>query len=329
MKKIMLVILIIILVLGLFLGYLWLISTKKYDVEYGISFNKQHAESLKLDWKEVYLAMLEDLKPKYIRIAATWSEVESDENQYNFSDVNWQMDMADKYGTKVVLVVGQKAPRWPECHVPEWVDGLSDEGYEKEFFDYVKHVVELYSKHPALEIWQVENEPFIKFRFGECEKFREDLVKPEIKLVKELDPNHKIIITDSGELSTWWDASRSGDLFGTTLYRIVRMPNGMVWSYGWIPPAFYRVKAEILGKNISEVFVSELQAEPWFFESDPSNTSIEEQEKTMNVSQLKKHFDYTERVGVSRAYLWGVEWWYWMKDVQGNSKYWKIVQEKM
>jgi hypothetical protein len=280
LKKFMLFLIVVILLLGLFYAYLWLVSKEKYDVEYGISFNHQHAESLGLDWKEVYLEMLEDLKPKYIRIAAMWSEVELNQGEYDFTNVDWMMGLAEAHGTKVILVVGQKAPRWPECHVPYWTYHLDDSQYEKSLFDYVSVVVERYKDNPALEIWQVENEPFIKFRFGDCENYREDLVKKEITLVRELDSNHKILITDSGELSTWWSASRAGDLFGTTLYRIVRTPGGKIWTYDWLPASFYRIKAKLLGKDINQVYVAELQAEPWFSSEGVENTPIEEQEKT-------------------------------------------------
>ncbi len=329
MKKTMLVILIIILLLGIFYLYLWLTSSKHYDVEYGISFNRQHAESLSLDWQEVYLAMLKDLQPKYIRIAATWSEVEAIKGEYNFVEIKWQMDQAAKYGSQVVLVVGQKAPRWPECHVPGWATDLTDEDYKKELFAYIQKVVELYHNHPALELWQVENEAFIRFRFGECKNFHEDLVDDEIKLVRELDSDHQIMVTDSGELSTWRKASNAGDIFGTTLYRIVRSSNGHIWTYDWLPPAFYRVKARLWGIEAKDMYVAELQAEPWFNNSDPNTSPLVEQMETMSLKRLQKHFDYTERVGVHRAYLWGVEWWYWLKENQADSVFWNLVKQKL
>jgi len=318
----------ILLLVFLYVG-MWLSSKEKYPVEYGISFNHQHAESLGLDWKEVYVEILKDLQPKYIRIAAMWSEVEVEQGKYDFTNVDWMMGLAEAEGTKVILVVGQKAPRWPECHVPYWTYHLDEEKYEKSLFNYAEAVVERYKDNEALEIWQVENEPFIKFRFGECEGYREDLVKAEINFVKKLDSEHKILITDSGELSTWWKASRAGDLFGTTLYRIVRTPSGKIWTYDWLPPAFYRWKAKILGKDMNEFFVAELQAEPWFDGDGPDKTTLVEQAKTMDSLRLKDHFDYTERIGAPRAYLWGVEWWYWIKTERGNSIYWQMVKDKI
>ena len=327
MKKIMFFIFSIIVCLLLLYVFLLVTSIKKYPVEYGISFNQNHASSLGLDWKKAYEDMLGEIKPKFIRIAAMWSEIEHTEGVYNFSDVDWMMDKAAEYGTKVTLVVGQKAPRWPECHVPEWVDALSDTEYRDKLFAYVSAVIGRYQHHDALEVWQIENEPFIKFRFGECERFRQDLVQGEVDLVHTLDEVHWVMITDSGELSTWWDASKAGDLFGTTLYRIVRTPGGHIWTYDWLPASFYRFKTRLLGLHMERMYVAELQAEPWFADSSPDDTPVSEQEKTMNIDRLRKHIDYVERIGTNRAYLWGAEWWYWMKEKQGRSDYWNLVKD--
>lgn len=308
---------------------LWFMSKKIYPVEYGISFNQNHATSLGLDWKDVYLDTLNELKPKYIRIAAMWSQIEKVKHTQDFSDVDFMMDEAAKQGVKVILVVGQKAPRWPECHVPEWWNSADKNALKEDLLIYVSSVVEKYKNHPALELWQVENEPFIKFRFGDCSHFNEGFVADEIALVRRLDPNHKIIITDSGELSTWRKAIKVGDYFGTTLYRIVRKPNGAIWNYDWLPPAVYRYKAKIWGQDMGKMFVAELQAEPWFTSSDPNDTPIEIQEQTMNPARLQKHFDYVEHIGVPRAYLWGVEWWYWAKEARGDTRYWDMVRKKI
>lgn len=321
---------IIIVLLGIFSLYAILValSYKTYPVGYGISFNQNHAQSLNLDWKQTYTAMLSDLQPKYVRIAAMWNQVEATKGEYNFSDVDFMMDKAADAGTNIVLVVGQKAPRWPECHVPSWLDYGQQESTDH-LLDYVTKVVERYKDHPALEIWQVENEPYIRFAFGECENYNKTIVKDEIALVKQLDPNHKVMVTDSGELSTWRRASRAADIFGTTLYRIVQTPKGTTFTYDWLPASFYRYKAKLWGRDLSTFFVAELQMEPWFTNSNPLEASIETQEKTMNPDRMAKHFDYVERIGVPRAYLWGVEWWYFMKEANGDERYWQAVKDKI
>lgn len=305
-----------------------LLSTKRYKVEYGISFSQNHASDLGLDWHKVYVEMLNDLHPKYVRVAAMWDDVEAVKGEYNFANVDFMMDKAKEFDTKAVLVVGQKAPRWPECHIPDWVEGDGESAHD-DLLAYVKAVVERYKTHVALEIWQVENEPFITFKFGKCKKYEKESTYEEIALVKSIDPEHKTIVTDSGELSSWRKASGAGDLFGSTLYRIVQTPGGNKFSYGWLPAGFYRAKARLWGRGYEEFFISELQAEPWFTDSNPWNTPVEVQEETMNIERLATHFDYVERVGASRAYLWGVEWWYFMKEYKADARYWEAVKEKM
>jgi len=306
--------------------FLFFSNRKTYEVDYGVSFSKVYAEYLGLDWKEVYLAILQDLNSKYIRIVAPWNYIESEKGKFSFSEIDWQMNEAFKNGTKVTLVVGQKTPRWPECHTPNWV---IEEGIAKEkLFVYIEEVVKRYKDHPALEVWQVENEPFINFQFGECEDYHREWVIEEINLVKSLDNVHKIIITDSGELGSWSKTIKAGDIFGTTIYRVVAGKNGKYLNYDWIfPPVFYRFKALFWGRSLDSVYVSELQAEPWFANGNSRFTSLEEQEKSMNIKRLEKNLDFVTHIGVSRAYLWGVEWWYWMKIEKNNSLYWDTVKE--
>ena len=306
----------------------WLLSFKKFDVSYGISFNQNHARSLGIDWKQNYEAMLKDLQPKHVRIAAMWNEVEAIPYEYNFANVDWMMDKAEEYSVDVLLVVGQKAPRWPECQIPEWVHGYQNTEAADHLLKYVRETVERYKDHLALEFWQLENEPYIPFTFGKCDGYRRDLIPKELEIVKELDPDRKIVMTDSGELSFWWKPARIGDILGTTMYRVVRQPNGKIFSYDWLPAGFYRIKSRFVGKSYKEFFVAELQAEPWFEDAGAEGTPIEEQEKTMNPQRLEEHLDYAERVGASRVYMWGVEWWYWMKETQNDDRYWKIIQER-
>lgn len=316
-----------ILILALIYALLWVRSKETYDVDYGISFNHHHASSLGLEWKAVYKAMIDELGPEHIRIAAMWSEIEAEKGNYNFDNVDWMMNQASNAQKKITLVIGQKAPRWPECHVPQWIHSYGATDAEEHLYDYIRQTVERYKNHPALHMWQVENEAFIEFQFGECEGFLKDAIYNEIDIVRELDPERKILVTDSGELGLWTKAGHAADVFGTTLYRVVRTPGGHIINYDWVPAAFYRYKARLLKIDLDRFIVAELQAEPWFNDSTPTDTSIEEMEETMNPARMLKHMDYTERIGISQAYLWGVEWWYFMKEVHNDSRYWDIAIE--
>jgi len=298
-------------------------------VDYGVSFSKEYTESLGLDWQKTYLAILTDLKPKYLRIAAPWNQVESVARNFDFSNLDWQMQEAEKQGVKVVLAMGQKAPRWPECYVPDWVKSYSDQEYAQELAYYLKQVVERYKNSPALEVWQVENEPLINFSFGECPHYSRDLLSAELKLVKSLDAGHPTIVTDSGELSTWRETATVADLFGTTVYRVVRMPSGRAWTYDWLPPSTYRLKGELWGRAVNGLWVMEMQAEPWFSGGNANNTPLSVQAETMNPERFSNYFNYVERIGSPRAYLWGVEWWYWMKEKQNDVRFWEMAGKQI
>ncbi len=68
----------------------------------------------------------------------------------------------------------------------------------------------------------------------------------------------------------------------------------------------------------------ELQAEPWF-EKDVYETPIERQLEFINVDILKDNIKYASKVGFGENYLWGAEWWYYMKE-QGHPEIWETVK---
>lgn len=312
--------------LALLYGAVWWYGKDTHPIQYGLSFSPGHAEWLTGDWQRVYRDMLSDLAPPFIRISADWDRIESVEGVYDFSEVDFMFEEALTHDTQVLLAFGQKTPRWPECHAPSWVGSKTPAEYEERLRAYVTAVVERYKNHRALEYWQVENEPFIHFEFGSCEQFAESLVDEEIRLTRSLDPDHRIVVTDSGELSLWYRASRAGDIFGTTMYRVVRTPGNRVVSYEWLPLGWYRLRAAVLGMSADRFFISELQAEPWTTESILT-TPIDEQMETMDISRMRKNLEAARHAGASRAYLWGVEWWYFMKYTHSNEEFVTLAKE--
>jgi hypothetical protein len=316
-----------VLILIALYGLLWLLSLKTYAPSYGVSFDYNNATYLDLDWKKTYLAILSELKPELIRISLKWDEVEGGEGVFDWSKSDYMLNEAAKRNIRATLVIGQKTPRWPECNEPSWTASLSKEDRAQEFLTYFETAINRYKDHKALELWQIENEPYILFPFGECTYFNKDLVEQELDMIKKLDSAHKTLITDSGELSIWIPAAFKGDFLGTTLYQRVRTPKGRVVSYSWLPPAFYKMRARILGVSYDELFIAELQAEPWLLKNDPKTASIEEINETLSLSIFKKNISYAKKVGASRAYLWGAEWWYFMKEKRNDPSFWNQAVE--
>lgn len=301
-------------------------SPSNENMIFGASFNPGQARLLGEDPKMIFNFLADDLEFKYVRLSAQWDEIEKTRGQYDFAELDYYIAQSQEKEMKVILALGRKTPRWPECHLPSWAQSLEYKDYRVDLLNYLKAVAERYKNSSAVEIWQVENEPF--FVYGKCGKMPADDLKEEINLVKNISPNKQTLTTDSGEMGFWLKSGRAADLFGTTLYRVVWNKYLGYWSYDWLPVSYYKLKAKLLPQINEQIFVSELQAEPWLLNNNPNNTELFEQYKSMDANRLQKNIDYAKRTGFARSYLWGVEWWYWLKnkDAQAADKIFEIIK---
>lgn len=295
------------------------------DIQWGIAFSKPFAKEMGLSWQETYLAVLDDLKVKKMRLPIYWQDVEAEKGTFNFDDYDWMVEEAKKRDVQLILVVGRKVPRWPECHSPFWADKLAETEKQEKIIEYISASVERYKNADNLYLWQVDNEPFLPF--GECTTTEKDFLDQEVKIVRAIDPNHKIMVTDSGELSVWVRAAKRADIFGTTMYRVIYKKPFNYFKYP-LPPKFFWIKANIVHLLYPKkpIVVSELQAEPW----GPKliyDLPLEEQEKSMSLSQFNENIEYAKRVGFPENYLWGVEWWYWLKTKHDKPEFWEEAKK--
>ena len=272
----------------------------------GVTFSTLYAKELGLDWKEAYLATLDELGVRHLRIPVYWNAIERAEGEYDWSETDWMLREAAARGAHVTLAVGRKVPRWPECHAPEWVAALPPAAQDERLMAFLAAEIEHFKHAPAVARWQVENEPL--FRFGLCPPPDAEILARELALVRARDAR-PILLTDSGELSAWRPLGRLSDTLGISLYRLV-WNDGLGQIYWPVPPSFYTDRIRFLAPA-GGVIVSELQAEPWFHESVEA-TSIELQLAQMNPRRLHANVAFAKATGVSDIYLWGVEWWYWL-----------------
>lgn len=327
MKKILLAVLLFIVVVVvagfvyLFVGF----SSPAENITWGVNFSSKHARAMGLDWKETYTALLDDLGVRNLKIAVHWDYIQPREGEFDFEDLDWQMSEASSRDAEVLLVVGMKTPRWPECHVPGWAKDMSKEEQQSSILFMLKEVVERYKEHPALSSWQVENEPF--FVFGDCPWRDDDFFEQEVEFVRSLDPGHPIVVSDSGEFSFWTKAAQIGDVVGVTLYRKVWFSEFNRYITYPFPPVYYSRKADIITTFYgTPVMGIEVQAEPW----GPAllyDVSVEEQKKTMTAERFVKNIEFAKNTGFDTLYLWGAEWWYWMKEIEGDESVWKEAEK--
>jgi len=328
-KKIILIL--IIIIVGLFL-YLLVGSTEPAEnIKWGITFSREYASSFELDWQKMFLSILDDLKVKNFRLVAYWDEIEKEKGKYDFSDLDWQINEVSKRGGEITLAIGKRLPRWPECHDPEWLKNEAKEIQDQKLFDYIKITVNRYKNNQNIKIWQIENEPFLR-TFGICPKLDKKVLDQEIALVRELDfippevgQARPIMITESGEFSTWIGGARRADIVGTSIYRTIYGKLGYV-TYP-IPAIFYHRKSNLIKLFFKDLKIisSEVQAEPWGNVPVTQMTN-EQRDKSMSFEKFNQNIDYAIRTGIDELYLWGVEWWYWQKT-KGDDRYWNRAKE--
>ncbi len=325
--KIKIFFLVILILLLAFAAYLFVGKREPtQDIVWGVNFSQKQAQYLSSDWQETYLALIEDLNVKHLKLATYWNLIEPEKDNYLFEDLNWQVRIAEENGVQLLLVIGMKAPRWPECHMPDWAKSLSKEEQQERILKLLENIVLRYKDSEAVWAWQVENEPF--FPFGECRWVDSGFLKKEIELVKSLDPKRPVVITDSGEGSFWVASARLGDIVGTTWYKKVWFHQLKMYITYPFPPTFYARKAKIIEKLFhKEVICVEMQAEPWGFTASLQEVPLGEQEKTMNLSQFKNNIESIKKTGFRKVYLWGAEWWYWMKENQGQPEIWEEARK--
>ncbi len=296
-------------------------------IEWGVVFSQKQCEYLNLDWKKVYLEILDDLKVKNIKLISHWDLIEPKKDKFNFDDLDWQIKEAEKRGVKVILVLGAKTGRWPECHLPQWLTQKlkgKSENYEEEILNFIKVIVERYKNSRSIWAWQIENEPF--FPFGKCPKIKKSTVKKEFELVKALDSRPTIFV-DSGEYSFWINAAKLADIVGTTLHRKVYSNQLKIYLSLPFPPSYYFFKKLFIKKVFKkEVILAELQAEPWCKNPFLIYCPEREQEITMNFEQFKKNIEFAKKAGFDKIYFWGVEWWY-LKKKENQPQFWEKAKE--
>lgn len=321
-KKILLILFIFCIVWFLFFSNHrpYNISLKAPDNFWGITFSPKFSKELGLDWKEVYLATLDDLNVKNIRLPIYWDDIEKNESEYDFSIYDYILDEGSKRDINFIVNIGWRLPRWPECHTPIWLKDKDIGTIRKRSLIMIKTVMERYKDREEIIAWQVENEPLLD-SFGICPEGDLEFLKKEINFVKSID-HRPIIISASGELSSWKREAELSDIFATTMYRTVWTKYFGYFKYPF-PAWYYKLKAKIINKDS---IISELQAEPWVpHNGNMIDLSIEEQDKSLSINQFKSNLQFAINTDFKQAYLWGVEWWYWRK-INGDISFWSIAK---
>lgn len=332
-KIVVILLLIIALSVGTMYGiarwYIWQQSGKPLVL--GASFIPDYADQLGVDPQATLHAMLTDLNIKHLRLVSYWSDVEPTQGHFDFSTLDWEFAQANAAHAQVSLSIGLRQPRWPECHPPSWVDtSKPDSQWEPALNQYLQAVIERYKNNPALQSYQLENEYFLK-AFGQCQNFDRNRLVSELKLVKQLDPNHPVIIARSNNALGVPLGQPTPDEFGVSVYKRVwdQTITRRYFEYPF-PAWFYAFLAGaeeiVTGKN---TVIHELQAEPWPpYGESLQQTSIPVQNESLSPQRLKDRFQYGEATGIRQIDLWGAEFWYYRMVKLHDPDLWNVAKQE-
>jgi hypothetical protein len=303
-------------------------SQKRTLTVLGVSFIADYATYLGQDAHQTYSAILTDLHVKHLRLVSYWSDIEPAQGQYDFSELDYEMSLAQAHGAKVTLAVGLRQPRWPECHPPSWIDTHREPSvWRPKLEAYMSAVVNRYKHNPALESYQLENEFFNTF--GQCTDNTRSRLIDELSLVKKLDPQHPVIITRSDNYIGFSLRQPLPDVVGISVYRRV-WNTFLVHRYFQYPfPSWYYAflaGAQQILTNKPSV-LHELQAEPWPPNGqDILHTNLSEQNKTFDAKRLQATTAFAKQTGIKQIDLWGAEYWYYRMQTLHDPSVWHEAQ---
>lgn len=311
---------------GIAQWYIFQNRDKPYQL--GTTFISHYAKDLGVDPQTTLRAILTDLQPTQLRLVSYWDTIESTQGAYDFSDLDWQMKMAEQYNTKVSLALGLRQPRWPECHMPKWALEQPKTQWYPALKQFMTATINRYKDSPVLQSYQLENEYFLSV-FGECKDFDRQRLIEEAALVKELDQKHTLIISRSNNAIGFPMNEPTPDEYGVSVYKRVwdKTLTKRYFEYPF-PPWFYGFLAGggkiITGKDM---IIHELQAEAWTPDGyDIKTAPTEELYKSMNPKRLADRFTYAKDSGIKHIDLWGAEWWYAMKVKRNEPGLWNTAK---
>lgn len=290
--------------------------------KFGVSLSVLQCRNFGLEVLDVLEAAISDLGIKRFRLMSYWNIYEPRPGKYDFRSLDKQIAMVEKAGGEVTLCLGVRQPRWPENHWPDWAWDLPKSQRDTALLKYIETTVNRYKLRPCTVSWQLENEAMIK-DWGEKIDVDRKRLRSEYELVKSLDPGRPIIMTTSSS----WGIPLVGpipDIVGFSYYRTLF--NKGQYHNSIYSPWIFKLRAALIKLLWNRrSFIHELQAEPWgpknIWEMDKA-----EQYKSMNPERLRENIEQAKKTGLYPIDLWGLEWWYYMKENHNNKNTWDIVK---
>lgn len=324
----------------------WHTSAPAGAPEYGVNFSCKQAEYLGMACGPLFERVLDDLGVRRVRISAYWSDVEQEPGVYDFAAIDQLLDLAHRRGARVTVSIGMRAQRYPEFWFPTWLRlsaGLTPDQFPEDnpmvrsaLFPYLKAAARHIGAHPAVEAIQVENEPFVpSYAYGTRWRITPAFLAEEIATVRASDPGRHPIVVSHASWTSFDDSWRwildQADVVAQSMY--VKRQRGP-WPWLYIFP--YRIgplaadlpeQARAAAQRDKALWIGELQAEPFEHPSVDVRRIPTARAASFSAQRWDDHLRLAARSGASRVYLWGVEWWAYLREVRGDPELWDRARQ--
>jgi len=171
----------------------------------GISFRPNNARAFGLEIRPTLNTLLE-YPIQIVRLGAYWNKIELSGDQFDTSELDWQIDTVEKAGAKIILCVGAlKTFGFPEYYIPQhymlkpFADGTlitptTKPGLLNAAKNFVFRIVDRYKLRKSIVAWQLENEPADPLTFAHFWRISADFVKQELDALRASDTSRPVMI---------------------------------------------------------------------------------------------------------------------------------------
>jgi hypothetical protein len=324
----------------------------------GISYRPRQIETLGLDGPRTLRTLLE-YPFQLIRLGAYWNRIEPAPDVFDTSELDWQVEMAERAGKQIVLCVGAlKTFGYPEYFAPAHHVArplpertrIRPAAYEfllQAATGFIARIVDRYKAHTAIVGWQVEHEAVDPLGIEHSWRLDAAFVERELQAVRRSDPSRPILM--NGYLPTsllvrltqWWQTRDQGDSLAVAqhladIVGIDYYPRHALVSFGGATLYLDGSRSPGLKRRCLQLFawarthgkrlmISEGQAEPWEAVTTPPNPpgrgmySCRPEHVIDNYNQCLGWASQADFV--LDAYLfWGAEYWV-LREQHGDPSY--------
>ena len=312
----------------------------------GISFRPLQADSFGLNERETLQELLA-YPFQLIRLGAYWNRIESEPGTFNFDELDWQIEAAEKAGKQIILCIGPiKTFGYPEFFVPKHhlrqpfpehtlIRPAANASLLETTTEFITRLVERYKPYTSIVAWQLEHDAVDPLGVEHSWRLDATFVKEELEALKKADPTKPVML--NGFLPTsflvlisqWWNtrdqgdslaiSQRMADIVGIDYYprhALISIGNRTIYLDG-SRSLWHRLRRKRLitwaNSHGKKLMISEGQAEPWETITTPPNPSNEGMYSCLPEQVINNYNNCMSWYGQDAslyAYLfWGAEYW--------------------